>query len=80
MPFASVVQSRFFVSANELLARLSSIATSKVWRVVCNRRIFAAIVVECDEKHFAAGDVPEQQKLTLVILNPQFHADESRRG
>lgn len=22
------------------------------------------------------GDVPEQQKLTLVILNPQFHADE----
>jgi predicted AAA+ superfamily ATPase len=23
------------------------------------------------------GDVPEQQKLTLVILNPQFHADES---
>ena len=23
------------------------------------------------------GDVPEQQKLTLVILNPQFHADEN---
>lgn len=23
------------------------------------------------------GDVPEQQKLTLVVLNPQFHADES---
>ena len=23
------------------------------------------------------GDIPEQQKLTLVILNPQFHADES---
>ncbi|MDQ3799986.1 MAG: DUF499 domain-containing protein [Acidobacteriota bacterium] len=22
------------------------------------------------------GDVPEQQKLTLVVLNPQFHADE----
>ncbi|MGC2238487.1 MAG: DUF499 domain-containing protein [Pyrinomonadaceae bacterium] len=24
-----------------------------------------------------SGDVPEQQKLTLVILNPQFHADEN---
>ena len=24
------------------------------------------------------GDVPEQQKLTLVILNPQFHADENQ--
>lgn len=24
------------------------------------------------------GDVPEQQKLTLVVLNPQFHADENR--
>ena len=23
------------------------------------------------------GDVPEQQKLTLVILNPQFHADQN---
>lgn len=23
------------------------------------------------------GDVPEQQKLTLVVLNPQFHADEA---
>lgn len=23
------------------------------------------------------GDVPEQQKLTLIILNPQFHADEN---
>ena len=23
------------------------------------------------------GDVPEQQKLTLVVLNPQFHADEN---
>ncbi|HEY0459333.1 MAG TPA: DUF499 domain-containing protein, partial [Pyrinomonadaceae bacterium] len=23
------------------------------------------------------GDVPEQQRLTLVILNPQFHADEN---
>lgn len=26
------------------------------------------------------GDVPEQQKLTLVILNPQFHADENAIG
>ena len=24
------------------------------------------------------GDVPEQQKLTLVVLNPQFHADENQ--
>lgn len=64
-----------------------NILINQVKNDVNNHDIEAEIIKRITEKsrfvqHFnvlihPTGDVPEQQKLTLVILNPQFHADEN---